>query len=189
MSVYSFRIFFLFKYIVFSKWDNDIYCLQSDFPFTISINNSPQIYFEWLYGTLLYGHTIINWLITYYYYIFTLSSFIFYIHETDIIKIAFNLANLYNCLIKKIAGNKLMEKYICMLVLSIKLPNCFSKCTILYLTKKCKMILSYSQVMDFFLQVMNFSHCYFNFNLIITKVERIYCLYFPSTSRPQETLQ
>lgn len=37
----------------------------------------------------------------------------------------------------------------------------------------------------FFLQVMNFSHCYFNFNLIITKVEHIYCLYFPSTSQPQ----
>lgn len=86
--VYILSEFFLFKYIVFSKWDNDIYCLQSDFPFTISINNSPQIYFEWLYGTLLYGHTIINWLITYYYYIFTLSSFIFYIHETDIIKLA-----------------------------------------------------------------------------------------------------
>lgn len=36
-----------------------------------------------------------------------------------------------------------------------------------------------------FLQVMNFSHCYFNFNLIITKVEHIYCLYFTSTSQPQ----
>ena len=109
--------FFLFKYIVFSKWDNDIYCLQSDFLFTILINNSPQLYFKWLYGTLLYGHTIINWLITYYYYIFTLSSFLFYFSPfhgklflIQFKNCTFNLANLYNCLIKKLMGNRINGK-------------------------------------------------------------------------------